>query len=185
MLDKPDILSSLRVTSSSFSYFSSSPEIRRIPNEICYSDFFVEFLVPNKPCVFGPWLTDAWKCRREWVIPHLSPPPPPPPYLHPARDWVIPDRGKNDSEKDNDDIDKRDNERDAKEKGENDEDDNNVDNDANAEDDKIKIHGRANIAVLDRLFGDATVPVANCKSRQYVTVFPLSLRLPTASHDGP
>jgi len=129
MLEKPDILSSLRVTSSSPSSSSSSPEIRRIPNEICYLDFFVEYLVPNKPCVFGPWLTDSWKCRKEWVIPHRSPP-----QLRPSQSCVILDRGKedrhfddNDSEKE-DDIDKDNNDRGDNDEENNDRGDNDDDN---------------------------------------------------------
>ncbi|KAL4216911.1 JmjC domain-containing protein 4 [Mactra antiquata] len=34
---------------------------------VSYSDFFANYLVPNKPCIFSPTLTRNWKSRQEWV----------------------------------------------------------------------------------------------------------------------
>ena len=52
----------------SFASANAAPQpITYLPDKISYSEFFLNFLVPNKPCLFGPWLTEDWKCRRDWV----------------------------------------------------------------------------------------------------------------------
>ena len=53
----------------SFASANAAPQpITYLPDKISYSEFFLNFLVPNKPCLFGPWLTEDWKCRRDWVL---------------------------------------------------------------------------------------------------------------------
>ena len=93
IIDKPSLLEESRQR------LSSLAKVAYLPDEISYLKFFNDYLVPNLPCVFGPWLTADWKCRKEWVT--AGP---------------------------RDDVD---------------------------------------FTKLKRLFGDVTVPVANCKSRQY------------------
>jgi hypothetical protein len=53
-----DLVEARKVTSDSIEY---------ITEPISYWEFFSRFLVPNKPCVFGPAVTKDWLCRKEWV----------------------------------------------------------------------------------------------------------------------
>lgn len=34
---------------------------------ICYSAFYEEYLVGNKPCLLSDYFTSSWPCRRDWV----------------------------------------------------------------------------------------------------------------------
>ena len=50
-------------------------EIIRIDGEIEYSDFFCNFLLPNRPCLFSSEFTRDWASRTDWVTggePELS-----------------------------------------------------------------------------------------------------------------
>ena len=42
-------------------------KIDYIAENIDYSDFFQWYLVPNRPCVFGPHATADWRSVKEWV----------------------------------------------------------------------------------------------------------------------
>ncbi|XP_074662894.1 2-oxoglutarate and iron-dependent oxygenase JMJD4-like [Tubulanus polymorphus] len=41
--------------------------IDRINEEITYEEFFVKYLLANKPCVFAAHITKDWGCRKNWV----------------------------------------------------------------------------------------------------------------------
>lgn len=46
-------------------------EIDPVVNVDCsmkYSDFFENFLVKNRPCVFHADITKVWPCRRNWSL---------------------------------------------------------------------------------------------------------------------
>jgi len=45
----------------------SLDEIPLISAEVDYIHFFRHHLVHNRPCVFGPWITTGWRCRRDWL----------------------------------------------------------------------------------------------------------------------
>lgn len=50
---------------------TSVPELK-IPyyeNPPSYDDFLKNHLIPNKPCIIGPVLTENWNARKEWVVP--------------------------------------------------------------------------------------------------------------------
>ena len=34
---------------------------------ISYEEFFLRYLLPNKPCILTPQVTQLWKSRTEWV----------------------------------------------------------------------------------------------------------------------
>ena len=38
-----------------------------IEEPICYSAFYEEYLVGNKPCLLSDYFTSSWPCRRDWV----------------------------------------------------------------------------------------------------------------------
>ena len=103
LISNPHRLEGIREDSASQSHLDS---IDTIPDEIPYAQFFANYLVPNRPCVFGLWLTRDWKCRVEWLVPSAS---------------SLPSSSSS----------------------------------------------SINFPLLQRMFGDVTVPVANCKSRQY------------------
>ena len=42
-------------------------EIDYIQSPISYEEFFLKYLIPNKPCLFGPWATADWRSVKEWV----------------------------------------------------------------------------------------------------------------------
>ncbi|XP_071791315.1 2-oxoglutarate and iron-dependent oxygenase JMJD4-like [Asterias amurensis] len=42
-------------------------DVEYINSSITYDEFFLRFLVPNRPCVFGPHITQDWRSVREWV----------------------------------------------------------------------------------------------------------------------
>ena len=42
-------------------------QIDYIEKPITYQEFFTEYLLRNKPCVFGSWATNNWRSRAEWV----------------------------------------------------------------------------------------------------------------------
>ena len=67
LIQKPELLSEkLRVTADISN--NRNLQIDNISSKISYLNFFSNYLVPNRPCVFGSWLTDNWKCRKEWVL---------------------------------------------------------------------------------------------------------------------
>ena len=101
LIEKPHRLEDLRDDSA-----SQLNCVDELLHEIPYSKFFASYLVPNRPCVFGPWLTQDWKCRKEWVAPSNSSVP-------------------------------------------------------------LSSSPSIDFPLLKRMFGNVTVPVANCKSRQY------------------
>ena len=41
--------------------------IDRIDKEISYDIFLRDYLLPNRACVFGSWVTENWKSRDMWV----------------------------------------------------------------------------------------------------------------------
>ena len=41
-------------------------QIDYIEKPITYQEFFTEYLLGNKPCVFGSWATNNWRSRAEW-----------------------------------------------------------------------------------------------------------------------
>ncbi|XP_022079335.1 jmjC domain-containing protein 4-like isoform X2 [Acanthaster planci] len=43
-------------------------EVEYISAGIYYDEFFSRFLIPNKPCVFGPHITREWRAVQEWVM---------------------------------------------------------------------------------------------------------------------
>ena len=50
-------------------------QIDYIAEPITYQDFFTRYLQTNRPCIFGPWATETWKSRSEWIYddkPNLS-----------------------------------------------------------------------------------------------------------------
>lgn len=111
----PKLLQTKRLSTADITNTSERDvEIDLISTKISYLNFFSNYLVPNKPCVFGPWLTAEWRCRKEWILSGGG-------------------RGGSDA----------------------------------------KSRSRENSSVgvdypkLSQLFGDAVVPVANCRSRQY------------------
>ncbi|XP_078681566.1 2-oxoglutarate and iron-dependent oxygenase JMJD4-like isoform X2 [Branchiostoma floridae x Branchiostoma belcheri] len=46
---------------------SSCCQIDFISQPITYQEFFLLYLQPNRPCLFGGHITSQWRCRREWV----------------------------------------------------------------------------------------------------------------------
>ena len=38
-----------------------------------YEEFFLRYLLPNKPCLLAPWATEGWRSRQEWVTPQSTP----------------------------------------------------------------------------------------------------------------
>ena len=42
-------------------------QIDYIEKPITYQEFFMKYLQTNKPCILGPWATDKWKSRCEWI----------------------------------------------------------------------------------------------------------------------
>ena len=37
-----------------------------------YNTFLKEHLIPNRPCIIGPALTEEWKARSEWIVPNTE-----------------------------------------------------------------------------------------------------------------
>jgi len=48
-------------------------EFIRTHGTLTYDDFFHDFLLPNKPCVLSPVVTENWRSRREWVKENKTP----------------------------------------------------------------------------------------------------------------
>ncbi|XP_029649406.1 2-oxoglutarate and iron-dependent oxygenase JMJD4-like isoform X1 [Octopus sinensis] len=46
---------------------SSFKSVDYVSEEISYEDFFLRYLIPNKPCVFSCKHTRHWRSRAEWV----------------------------------------------------------------------------------------------------------------------
>ncbi|KAK2901399.1 hypothetical protein Q8A67_009514 [Cirrhinus molitorella] len=46
----------------------SSHFIEYIEREIPYSKFFKNYLISNQPCMFSKKFTEAWNCRKNWVL---------------------------------------------------------------------------------------------------------------------
>ncbi len=42
-------------------------EIEYIQEPIIYKEFFLNYMLKNKPCILGPWATEKWKSRKQWV----------------------------------------------------------------------------------------------------------------------
>ena len=38
-----------------------------IKEPVSYESFFLQYLLPNRPCILGPWSTENWLSRKEWV----------------------------------------------------------------------------------------------------------------------
>lgn len=42
-------------------------EVDVINKEICYSEFYEDYLVKNRMCLLSKLFTDSWSCRKHWV----------------------------------------------------------------------------------------------------------------------
>lgn len=51
-------------------FFFSMNDIAYYETSLDYKDFLEKHLIPNQPALFGPKLTQDWKARKEWVVPH-------------------------------------------------------------------------------------------------------------------
>ena len=51
----------------------TATELDYITEPITYERFFIEYLLPNKACVFGTWATEGWTSRQEWVTKENKP----------------------------------------------------------------------------------------------------------------
>ena len=44
-----------------------SLKVDLIEKPICYSAFYEEYLLGNKPCLLSDYFTSSWRCRKDWV----------------------------------------------------------------------------------------------------------------------
>ncbi|KAK2187911.1 hypothetical protein NP493_150g01016 [Ridgeia piscesae] len=48
--------------------YQNTQDIDVITKPIKYEEFFLEYLLPNRPCILDTWATDGWRSRKEWVL---------------------------------------------------------------------------------------------------------------------
>ena len=48
--------------------YQSTQTVDVIAAPIEYEEFFLRYLLPNRPCVLDTWSTDGWRSRTEWVL---------------------------------------------------------------------------------------------------------------------
>ena len=48
--------------------YKNTQDIDVITKPIKYEEFFLEYLLPNRPCILDTWVTDGWRSRKEWVL---------------------------------------------------------------------------------------------------------------------
>ncbi len=41
--------------------------IAYIEDPITYKEFFLNYMIKNRPCILGPWATENWISRKQWV----------------------------------------------------------------------------------------------------------------------
>lgn len=47
---------------------------RFCPDNLSYEQFYYDFMLANKPCIFDAKLTSNWRCTSEWINPESGAP---------------------------------------------------------------------------------------------------------------
>ncbi|ELU02976.1 hypothetical protein CAPTEDRAFT_158070 [Capitella teleta] len=53
--------------------YESFVSVDHLSEPVSYEEFFLNYLLPNKLCVLGKWVTEEWRSRRDWVAADLTP----------------------------------------------------------------------------------------------------------------
>lgn len=48
--------------------YQNTQSIDVIATPIDYEEFFLGYLLPNRPCILDTWATKGWRSREEWML---------------------------------------------------------------------------------------------------------------------